>query len=72
MKVKDLKVDQEVTINAYVYKYKGIQKVHFTGVGKVQKIVFEANLGNRFDYKYFDLPVGNKDLKEVGDKLELK
>ncbi|WP_426473405.1 hypothetical protein [Chryseobacterium balustinum] len=72
MKVKELDIDQEVIINVTPYKYKGIQKVHFTGVGKVQKIVFEANLGNRFDYKYFDLPVGNKDLKEVGDKLELK
>lgn len=72
MKVKDLEIDQEVTINVHVYKYKGIQKVHFTGIGKVQKIVFEANLGNRFDYKYFDISVGNKDLKEVGDKLKLK
>ena len=72
MKVKDLEIDQEVIINVTSYKYKGIQRVHFTGIGKIQKIVFETNLGNRYDYKYFDLPVGNKDLKEVGDKLELK
>lgn len=72
MKVKELDIDQEVIINVTPYKYKGIQKVHFTGVGKVQKIVFEANLGNRFDYKYFDITVGNKELKEVDGKLELK
>lgn len=72
MKVKELDIDQEVIINVTPYKYKGIQKVHFTGIGKVQKIVFETNLGNRYDYKYFDLPVGNKDLKEVNGKLELK
>lgn len=72
MKVKELDIDQEVIINVGTYKYKGIQKVNFTGIGKVQKIVFERNLGNRYDYKYFDLPVGNKELKEVDGKLELK
>lgn len=72
MKVKELDIDQEVIINVTPYKYKGIQKVHFTGIGKVQKIVFETNLGNRYDYKYFDITVGNKELKEINGKLELK
>ncbi|REC57008.1 hypothetical protein DRF62_02295 [Chryseobacterium piscium] len=72
MKVKELDIDQEVIINVTPYKYKGIKKVNFTGIGKIQKIVFETNLGNRYDYKYFDINVGNKDLKEVDGKLELK
>ena len=71
MKVKDLEIDQEVIINVVEYKYKGIQKVKLS-TGPQLKHVFEANLGKRYDYKYFDLPVGNKELKEVGDKLELK
>lgn len=71
MKVKDLEIDQEVIINVTSYKYKGIKKVKFS-TGPEQKHVFESDLGKRYDYKYFDLPVGNKDLKEVGDKLELK
>lgn len=71
MKVKDLEIDQEVIINVTPYRYKGIKKVKFS-TGPEQKHVFEANLGKRYDYKYFDLQVGNKDLKEVGDKLELK
>lgn len=72
MKVKELDIDQEVVINTALYKNKGIQKVKFTGVGAVLKYVFERNLGNRYDYKYFDITVGNKDLKEVNGKLELK
>lgn len=71
MKVKDLEIDQEVIINVVEYKYKGIQKVKFS-TGTEQKHVFEANLRKRYDYKYFDIPVGNKELKEAGDKLELK
>lgn len=71
MKVKELEIGQEVIINVTSYKYKGIQKVKFSS-GIEQKIVFEANLGNMYDYKYFNLPVGNKDLKEVNGKLELK
>lgn len=63
MKVDELEIDENVLINGNVYAFKGIQKIRLEGMGKVQKIVFEANMGNRFDYKYFDISVGNKDLK---------
>lgn len=73
MKVSELEINQEIEINGHKYKYQGVKKIRMTGIGTVQKIVFEANLGNGFDYKYFDLKVGNKDLKVHDDgKIELK
>lgn len=72
MKVKDLAIDQEVIINSFPYKYKGEQKVKTPTSGAEQKLVFERDTGNNYDYKYFDLKVGNKELKEANRKLELK
>ena len=72
MKVSELKLNQEITINGHQYKYKGIQKIRRPNFGKVQQIVFEGKIKGVFDYKYFDLIVGNKDLKVDGDKIEMK
>lgn len=73
MKVSELEIGQEIEINGYNYKYQGVKKIRMAGIGTVQKIVFEANLGEGYNYKYFDLTVGNKDLKiHDGGKIELK
>lgn len=73
MKVSDLKIDEEIEINGHKYKYQGVKKIRMTGIGTVQKIVFEGKIKNVFDYKYFELKVGNKDLKIHDDgKIELK
>lgn len=45
MKVSDLKIDEEIEINGHKYKYQGVKKIRMAGIGTVQKIVFEANLG---------------------------
>ncbi|AZA82200.1 hypothetical protein C1637_09780 [Chryseobacterium lactis] len=66
MKVTDLKLEQEVIINGFRYKYKGINKVKLSGY-KVQKIVFKS-LENGPD-KYFDITLGHKDIKTL--KIEL-
>lgn len=69
MKVKELKLDQEVIINGYTYSYKGVNKVKMNGY-KVQKILFKGKDIN--SDKHFDLNVGNKDVKEVNGVIELK
>ncbi|MDN5470364.1 MAG: hypothetical protein L0G02_08100 [Lactococcus lactis] len=69
MKVKDLKINQEVTINGFKYSYKGVNKVRMSGY-TAQKVVFKC-LENETS-KHFDLPVGNKELKEIEGRIELK
>lgn len=69
MKVKDLKLNDEVIINSFKYAYKGVNKIRKSGYW-IQQIVF-----NGVDVegeKHFDLNVGNKELKEVNGKWELK
>ncbi len=68
MKISDLKLNDKVEINGFDYLYKGVQKIRKVNFGVVQQIVFERNEGTRYDYKYFDLKVGNKDLKEDNGK----
>lgn len=72
MKIKELPIDKEVVINGFTYAYKGIKKIRSLTAGVEQRIVFERNNGTNYDYKYFDLPVGNKELKEVNGALEMK
>lgn len=72
MKVKEIPIDKEVMINGFSYTYKGIKRIRSLTVGVEQKIVFERNNGTNYDYKYFDLTVGNKELKEVNGTLEMK
>jgi len=72
MKIKDLEIGKEVVINALAYQYRGVKKVKILTEGAQQKIVFERNNGDHYDYKYFDLPVGNKELKETNGVLEMK
>lgn len=69
MKVKDLEINQQIIINSFVYAYEGVKKVNDLGYLE-NKIVFKgvSIQGN----KHFDLPVGNKDLKEINGNLELK
>lgn len=69
MKIIEIKIGTEVLINGHLYAYKGIQKIRMVNIGKVQKIVFERREKERYDYKYFDLPVGNTILKEEGGQL---
>lgn len=71
MKISELKLNQEVMIENRAYLYKGVQKLR-TSVGKVQKIVFETNMGNRYDYVYLNLPEGKRELSEMNGKLILK
>ena len=69
MKIKELKLGQEVFINGYKYAYMGVNKVRFSGYFK-QMIVFEnRELGFK---KNFDLKVGNSELKEIDGELYLK
>lgn len=73
MKISELKINQEVEINGHTYKYQGIKKIRMQGLGTVQKIVFEGVSKGAADEKYFDLTVGNKDLKiHDNGKIELK
>ena len=73
MKVSELEIGQEIEINGHNYKYQGVKKIMMIGIGNVQQIVFEGNLTDRFKYKYFDINVGNKDLKiHDNGKIELK
>ena len=69
MKVKDLKLGQEVLINGFKYEYKGVNKVRMSGYW-AQKIVFKG-IDVKGD-KHFDLPVGNKELKQTETAFELK
>ena len=71
MKISELKLNQEVMIENRAYLYKGVQKLR-TSMGKVQKIVFETNMGNRYDYMYLNLPEGKRELSEMNGKLILK
>lgn len=73
MKVKDLAIDQEVIINSFPYKYKGIQKIKTLIHGAILRIVFEREVQNKIVHTLnLDLTVGNKELKEVNGKLEFK
>lgn len=69
MKVKELQLEQEVVINAFKYAYKGVNKVRMSGYW-AQKIVFKGL--DTPGEKHFDLSVGNKELKEVNGKWEMK
>lgn len=66
MKIIELKLGEKILINGHEYTYKGVQKIRMIQYGMVQKIVFERREKERYDYKYFDLPVGNTILKEEG------
>lgn len=66
MKVKELKLDQEVLINAFKYRFKGVNKIKMSGYS-VQKIVFKSqDIGPD---KHFDLPVGNMEIKDLKIKI---
>ena len=60
MKVKELKLDQEVLINGHYYKYKGINKVREKGFGTVERVVFE---NKEFGDRHFDKKMMEHDLK---------
>ncbi|MCT3917507.1 hypothetical protein HZQ04_15710 [Elizabethkingia anophelis] len=73
MKIKDLKLGQEIIIDGGSYAYRGVQKLKQIGYGKVQKIVFEGtNSDGIKDYKYYNLHEGNKDLEVNENVIELK
>ena len=60
MKIKELKINDEVVINGYKYAYKGVNKVKKSGYS-IQQIVFKGiDVCNE---KHFDLTVGSKELK---------
>lgn len=67
MKVKEIKLNEEVTMNGFKYIYKGVNRIRMSGYW-VQKVVFKG-LENVPD-KHFDLPVGNKDIKDLKIELE--
>lgn len=69
MKVKDLKIGQEVVINSFKYSYQGVNKVRMSGYW-AQKIVFKVIEGK--EDKHFNITVGSKELKEVNGIIELK
>ena len=69
MKIRDLKIDQEVIINGFKYAYKGVNKIRMSGYW-VEKIVFKA-IDAKED-KLFDFKVFNKELKVVNGNIELK
>lgn len=69
MKIKDLKLQQEIEMNGRIWEYQGVNKVRMPGIGKVEKVVFyNPELGE----KVFDLKVLNADLKEKNGKLIYK
>ena len=71
MKVSELKIDQEVTINATKFLYKGIQKRRFKGVGTVEKIIFQQK--DSKEEKEFDVRVFSKELKVLKNgEIEFK
>lgn len=71
MKISELKIDQEVIINAVTFLYKGIQKRRFKGVGTVLRIIFQEK--DSTEEKDFDLRVFNKELKTNKDgQIEFK
>lgn len=72
MKISELKLEQKVMIDGFCYKYKGIQKIRMSGIGFVQKIVFQSDFSNGPYFKYLNLHEGNKELKEENGKLILK
>ena len=69
MKVKDLRIGQEIVINTFKYTYKGVNKVRMSGYW-AQKIVFKGI--DVMEDKLFDLKVMNKELKETNGVIELK
>jgi hypothetical protein len=64
MKISDLKVGQNVTINGMLVEYQGIQKIKVSGFGKVEKRVFKG-IGIEI-FKYFSLNDGTKTLEQEG------
>lgn len=69
MKIKDLKLNDEVIINGFKYAYRGVNKIRKSGYW-IQQIVFKGI--DVKGEKHFDLNLGNKELKESNGKLELK
>ena len=67
MKISDLKVGQNVTINGMLVEYQGIQKIKVSGFGKVEKRVFKG-IGIEI-FKYFSLNDGVKTLEKEGISL---
>lgn len=64
MRISDLKLNEKVQINGFEYVYKGVQKIKKPNFGKIEQIVFERNAGDHYDYKYFDLKVRSRELKQ--------
>ena len=67
MKVTEIKLGQQLTMNGFKYTYKGVNKVRMSGYW-AQKIVFKGS--ENVPDKHFDLPVGNKDIKDLKIELE--
>lgn len=67
MKISDLKVGQNVTINGMLVEYQGIQKIKVSGLGKVEKRVFKG-IGIEI-FKYLSLNDGTKTLEQEGISL---
>lgn len=69
MRIKDIKLDSKVEISAWIYEYKGINKIKISGLGAVEKVVFaNKEIGN----KNFDLKVLNAEVKEKDGHLIYK
>lgn len=69
MKIKDLKLQDQVEINGRIHEYMGVNKIRIKGLGLVEKIIFtNAEIGD----KHFDLRVLNADLKEKDRQIIYK
>lgn len=69
MKVKELKIDQEVLINAFKYSYQGVKKVKIY-VHHENKIVFRSL--EKGPDKHFDITVGNMEIKALKIQIVAK
>lgn len=69
MKIKDLKLNSKVEISAWIYEYKGVNKIRIPGFGAVEKVVFaNKEIGD----KHFDLKVLNAEVKDKEGHLIYK
>lgn len=69
MKIKDLKLNDQVEINGRIHEYRGIQKIRIKGLGLVEKVIFaNSEIGD----KHFDKRVLNADLKEKDGQIIYK
>lgn len=70
MKISELKINQEITINSFRYQYKGVQKIRKAGFGKIEQIVFKGI--DVPDEKYFSLSLLSRELKLENGNIALK